>query len=362
VATNPSHLSVTAGQNATFTATANGNPTPTVQWQVSNDGGKTFTNISGATSTTLTLNNVSTTMSGYEYQAVFTNSIGSATTSAATLTVTTTPVAPSITSQPSNQTVTAGQSATFTASASGSPTPTVQWQVRADGGKTFTNITGATSTTLTLNNVTTTMSGYEYEAIFTNSAGSATTSAAMLTVNAVAPIITSNPSNQTVTADQSAIFTASAGGSPTPTVQWQVSSDGGKTFTNISGATNITLTLNHITIAMNGYEYEAVFTNSAGSAATSAATLTVNPAPPPPPPPPVSSPPSPPAPPVLNVPPLLAFLDSLLGGMETVNGNGTETITDNFLGIPLIVSTFDSHGDLVSVDLFGVFNITFLFV
>jgi hypothetical protein len=356
---NPSSQTVTAGQTAVFTAFASGNPTPMLQWQVSSDGGRTFTNISGATSTTLMLNNVTAAMSGYEYEAIFTNSAGSATTSAATLTV---PYPPGVTANPKNQTVTAGQTAIFTASAIGSPSPTVQWQVSADGGKTFTNITGATSTTLTLNNVTAAMSGYEYEAIFTNSAGSATTSAATLTVNAVAPIITSNPSNQTVTAGQSATFTVSAGGSPTPTVQWQVSSDGGKTFTNISGATNITLTLYHVTIAMNGYEYQAIFTNSAGSAATSAATLTVNPDPPPSQSPPPSSPLSPPAPPVLNVPPMLAFLDSWLGGIATMNANGTETITDSFLGIPLIVSTFDAHGDLMSVDLFGSFNITFLFV
>jgi CSLREA domain-containing protein len=76
---------------------------------------------------------------------------------------------------------------------------------------------------------------------------------------------------------------------------------------------------------------------------------------------PVPLPPSPPAPPpTLQVPPLLAFINSLLGGIEAVNGNGTETITDSFFGIPLFVSTFDSHGKLVSVDLFGI-NITFLF-
>jgi hypothetical protein len=84
-------------------------------------------------------------------------------------------VAPSITSNPTNQVVAVGQSATFSASASGTPTPTVQWQVSTDGGKTFSEINGATSTTLTLNNVTMAMSGYEYRAVFTNSAGKATT-------------------------------------------------------------------------------------------------------------------------------------------------------------------------------------------
>ncbi len=347
---NPSNQTVTAGSNVSFTASASGNPTPTVQWQISTDGGKTFTDINGATSSTLTLNNVSAGMNGDEYQAVFTNSVGSATTTAATLTVNT---PPSIASNPTNATLTAGQTATFTASAIGAPTPTVQWQVSSDGGKTFNAISGATSTTLTLNNVTTAMNGNEYQAVFTNSAGNATTTAATLTVNAP-PSITVSPISQTVTAGANVVFTASASGTPTPTVQWQVSSDGGSTFTNISGATSTTLTLNNVTTALNGDEYQAVFTNSAGTATTSAATLTIHTPPPPPPPPP------PPAPPSLNVPPLLALFDQVLGGVETVNANGTETITDRFFGIPLLVSTFDSSGNLVSVDLFG-FNITSLF-
>lgn len=66
-------------------------------------------------------------------------------------------------------------------------------------------------------------------------------------------------------------------------------------------------------------------------------------------------------PPALNVPPLLAFFDSFLGGIETVNyGNRTETIVDSFFGFPLLVSTFNSSGNLVSVTLFG-FNVTFIF-
>jgi hypothetical protein len=174
-----------------------------------------------------------------------------------------------------------------------------------------------------------------------------------------APIITSNPSNQTVTVSQSVSFTASASGTPTPTVQWQVSTDGGNTWRSISGATSTTLSLNNVTAAMSGNKYEAVFTNSAGSAVSSAATLTVNPALPPPPPP--SPPPlSPPPPPVLNVPPLLAMLDSLLGETETVNADGSVTETTSLFGIQLLVSTFDSSGNLESVTLFGI-NITFLF-
>lgn len=180
----------------------------------------------------------------------------------------------------------------------------------------------------------------------------------------VAPTISSNPNSLAVMAGQTATFTASASGSPTPAVQWQVSTDDGKTFHDMSGATSLTLTLNNVQTSMSGYEYQAVFTNSAGSVPTSAATLTVNPVPPPPPPPPHAppAPPAPPpAPPALNVPPFLGLLNHYLGGVETVNANGTETITDILFGFHLFVSTFDASGNLMSVTLFG-FNVTFLFV
>ncbi|HTU21258.1 MAG TPA: immunoglobulin domain-containing protein [Gemmataceae bacterium] len=277
VTTQPTDQSMTVGSTATFTAAAGGNPTPTVKWQVSTDAGNTWTDISGATSTTLTLSNVDLAMSGYEYQAVFSNSIGTATTNTVTLTVQAQPTEPTVATQPTNQTVTAGGTATFTAAASGDPTPTVQWQVSIDAGNTWSDISGATSTTLTLDNVASVMNGYEYQGIFTNSAGTATTNAATLTVQTqpIAPTVTTQPTNQTVTAGATATFTTAASGTPTPTVQWQVSTNVGQTWTDISGATSTTLTLSDVQASQNGYEYQAIFTNSAGTATSNAATLTV---------------------------------------------------------------------------------------
>lgn len=65
--------------------------------------------------------------------------------------------------------------------------------------------------------------------------------------------------------------------------------------------------------------------------------------------------------PSLNVPPMLALFDSLLGAVETVNANGTETIVDSLFGFPLLVSTFNQFGHLESVTIFGI-DITSLFV
>ena len=141
----PANQTATAGQEATFTATASGVPTPAVQWEVSTDGGTTFGNVPGATSTTLTIT-TSASQNNNQYRAVFTNQAGQAITQAATLSVN---GPPQVTLQPNAQTVGAGKSVTFTAAASGTPAPTLQWQVLLPGTSAFINLKGATSSTLT---------------------------------------------------------------------------------------------------------------------------------------------------------------------------------------------------------------------
>jgi hypothetical protein len=194
--------------------------------------------------------------------------------------------APVITSNPGDQTVLAGEPATFTASSSGTPTPGVQWQVSTDGGSTWvpdtTDAVSATDT-LTIANTTTVESGQEnreYQAVFTNGVGSpATSTTATLIVNA-APVVITNPASRGIKVGGSAMFTASASGAPTPTVQWQESTDLGATWVNDTtdaGNTTGTLTVLGTTVAENGDEFRAVFTNAIGPPVPSAAaTLTVS--------------------------------------------------------------------------------------
>jgi chitodextrinase len=93
------------------------------------------------------------------------------------------------------------------------------------------------------------------------------------------PTITTQPTSLTVTAPATASFTVAATGIPSPSYQWEVSTNGGSSFAPISGATSGTLTITPTTTAMSGYEYECVASNGVPPAAISnAATLTVNPA------------------------------------------------------------------------------------
>ena len=88
---------------------------------------------------------------------------------------------PTITSDPVSTSVLVGQTYTMAAAASGSPRPSVQWQVSPDG-VTFTNITGATSTRYTAV-AAATDNNKRFRAVFTNSGGVSISDAATLTVS-----------------------------------------------------------------------------------------------------------------------------------------------------------------------------------
>ena len=91
-----------------------------MQWLVETVGGNGFVAIAGATATTLDLGAATLAESGNQYEAVFTNGVGTpATSSAATLTVNGT--APKIVTNPISQNLSTGKDATFTAAASACP-------------------------------------------------------------------------------------------------------------------------------------------------------------------------------------------------------------------------------------------------
>ncbi|HEX3510029.1 MAG TPA: immunoglobulin domain-containing protein [Solirubrobacteraceae bacterium] len=268
----PASTTVEAGQTATFEATGSGFPAPGVQWEVSSDSGASWSAIEGATSNQLTIIGASLFENGNEYRAAFTNPAGTAISSPATLTV---DARPQVTQNPSSVVVEEGLGAGFEAVASGSPTPTIQWELSTNGGSAWSAVAGATANQLTISATKASENGNEYRATFKNSAGSATSAAATLEVRAT-PVVTKQPSSSTVLEGQAANFEAAASGSPAPTVQWEVSSDTGATWTAISGATSPKLTIAGVSTSESGNEYRAVFTNVAGQATTEAATLTVH--------------------------------------------------------------------------------------
>ena len=183
---------------------------------------------------------------------------------------------PSITAQPTGQTVTEGSAAMFsvTASAGDSETLTYQWQQSTDNGGSWANIESATSAKYTTEATTTSMSGNQYRCVVTGSGVSVISAPATLTVNAAATTITTQPSNVTVTEGETATFSVTATGSNL-TYQWQQSTDG-SAWANISGATSSSYTTQAATMDMDGWQYRCVVTDGNSNGVTSqAATLTV---------------------------------------------------------------------------------------
>jgi Protein of unknown function (DUF4038)/Putative collagen-binding domain of a collagenase/Immunoglobulin domain len=172
---------------------------------------------------------------------------------------------PSITEQPSNQTVMVGQMATFTAAAASSAPVSYQWS------KSGASIAGATQATYTTPPTALTDNGASFQVVISNSAGSITSRTATLTVTAdpTAPSIVTQPVSQTVSVGQKATFSVIASGTAPLSYQWQ------KNRTAISGATAASYTTAATTSADNGATFAVVVSNSAGSATSHSVTLTV---------------------------------------------------------------------------------------
>jgi Abnormal spindle-like microcephaly-assoc'd, ASPM-SPD-2-Hydin/Immunoglobulin domain/Immunoglobulin I-set domain len=249
----PASQTVNAGQAASFAVSASGSGTLTYQWK---KGGAA---ISGATSASYTTPATAASDSGAQFSVTVTNSIGSATSNAATLTVNVPPV---ISSQPASQTVNAGQAATFSVTASGSGTLTYQWK------KNGSAISGATAALYTTPGTVASDNGASFTVTVTANSGNVTSNAATLTVNGP-PAITAQPASKTVTVGQTATFSVAANGTGTLTYQWN------KGGAAISGATSTSYTTPATTNADNGTQFTVTVSNSAGKVTSNAGTLTV---------------------------------------------------------------------------------------
>jgi hypothetical protein len=250
IKTQPVSETIVAGGSASFSVSADGGIPLAYQWYLNG------TAIAAATSSTYTVSGIAAANAG-AYTVKVSNSTGSVTSSAATLSVAT---APGLASSMAAQTVSPGASVTLSVAATGSPTLTYQWSF---GGNA---IYGATNASYTLANVTAAQAGI-YIVTVTNPYGSLS-AAVTLAVNS-APAITTQPASQTVNAGSAATFSVVATGTPAPTYQWKF---GG---TAIAGATAASYTLASPQAA-NAGPYTVTVANSVGSVTSAAAVLTVS--------------------------------------------------------------------------------------
>ncbi len=191
------------GYNIVYTVGAAGAGL-TYKWQVSTNGGGTFSDIqvnpnySGFTTNQLTVINPQPNMTGYQFRVIVSGTCtpSPVTSNAVTMTIAQVPTITSVTTNPSNASVCVGQNITFTAAFSGSPTPNIfQWQSSPDGVN-WTNLTtgGSFTPVFTITGATLAQNGLRYRVIVTNLCGqSATSTPVTLTVSTNVPTVTALP-------------------------------------------------------------------------------------------------------------------------------------------------------------------------
>jgi hypothetical protein len=256
----PQSQTVFQGTNVTFSVTVSTNSTPPLSY-------KWYFNssvLANATNATLTLTGVTTNQAG-NYSVRVGNIVTTKVTSSNAVLTVNVPVPVAITQQPVNVTTNVGGNATFSVTVSTNSTTPLSYQWYFNSGL----LTNATSATLTLTGVTTNQAG-NYSVVVANVAGSVTSSNAVLMVN-VPPVITTQPTSQTVIQGTNVTFgvTVSASSTPPLSYQWYFNN------TNlIAGATNTSLTLMNVQPTDAG-NYSVIVTNVAGSVTSSNAIFTV---------------------------------------------------------------------------------------
>jgi hypothetical protein len=161
----------------TLLVTAAGTPVPTLQWQKSTDVGATWTNVSGATTTSLDLSSLTYLNNGDQYRVAATNTAGTTySTTTALVDIPGAPTAPEfVTNLPPTTSAPSG-SVTLTVTVSGTPVLLFQWQKSTNSGATWVNVSGGSTASLALNDLTYLNNGDQYRVTVSNSYGGPITS------------------------------------------------------------------------------------------------------------------------------------------------------------------------------------------
>jgi len=270
IATAPRSVLVRTGQTANLSVSVTGLPAPTLQWQSrpanSTGAWSNVTTGTGPTTANYTTSPSTVSENGTQYRVVATNAVGSAASTAVTVSVSDLDVAPTITTQPASLSVASGSDAVFAVDALGTEAMSYQWYRNGAA------LTGANSPVLRLTGVTIVNAG-SFTVTVSNSAGDADSNAAILSVSAgapaaVAPSIVTQPAEVTANVGSTATFAVGVDGTGPFTFQWR--RDGA----NIPGATSAVLSFNSVALP-NAGSFSVVISNSAGSVTSTALLLVV---------------------------------------------------------------------------------------
>jgi len=181
-----------------------------------------------------------------------------------------------ILSQPQDTNVIVGSNATFSVTVGGAPPFAYQWFFNGSA------LSGQTNSSVLITNVQTSSQG-NFQVVITNSFNAATSRVAVLTVsqptnsppvtNSI-PLITQEPSDQSVLVGSSATFAVTATSQIPLFYQWVFQPTGTSTIINVPNATNALLTVTNVQLTNQGL-YRVGISNSVGATNSTFATLTV---------------------------------------------------------------------------------------
>jgi hypothetical protein len=285
VVSNPSDISTCAATNISLTASGAGTNV-SYQWQVSTNNGVSFANItdntiySNSKTGTLLITNIPVTYNNYKYRCLIKGTCNTVYSAVALVSVT----SPGITTQPVGKTVCDGASATFAVAATGLNL-TYQWQESADGGNTFYDLSegglysNVTTASLTVTGKVTAIHKL-YRCVVSGACADVAISNVVALIVNPATTLVANPSNVNTCAFNNVSLTASGAGANL-TYQWQLSTNNGVNFANItdntvySNSKTGTLTIKNIPLTYNNYRYRCFIKGTCNSVYTSSALVSV---------------------------------------------------------------------------------------
>jgi parallel beta-helix repeat protein len=314
----PANQAVTVGQTAIFTIAATGTAPLSYQWQRSNDNGTTWNPVTGATSVSYTTPACAVSDNGARFRCQATNTAGTATSNAGTLTISTNTnsklsgtafgTSPSWAAGYEYNKATDNDSNTYFEYAlnnggytgidlgAGIAKKIVKirfhahpgFEFRLSGGKIQGSNASSSSGYADLYTISgtpkagwnevqvTDQNSYRYLR-FISAANTYCTIAEMEFYGdpLVMPAITVQPVNTTVAAGQTGTFAIAASGTAPMSYQWQRSNDNGATWNALTGATSASYTTAACATSDNGSRFRCLAINSAGSATSNAGTLTI---------------------------------------------------------------------------------------
>lgn len=258
VVTQPQPASVPDGSTATFSVVASGTSALSYQWQRNGNA------IAGATAASYTTPANGLGDSGSTFSVVV--SAGGASVRSSTVALTVNVVSPVVVQPPQPAAVVAGQSVSFTASATGSSPLAYQWHRNGNP------IAGATSATLQFV-ATQADDGARFSVAVSNAGGNVSSGEAPLTVTAAptAPSVIAAPASLSVNVGQSVSFVVEAEGTAPLSYQWL------RNGAAIAGATASSYSAPAAMLADSGSVYAVTVRNAAGDVTSTGATLTVLP-------------------------------------------------------------------------------------